>query len=234
MRMTVEMLEQKKEEIEKRLGYVFKDKTLLFTAFVHSSFFNERRDLVKEHNERLEFLGDAVLGLIISDFLYNFFPTHPEGELSHFRAQVVDASACAHYIQKLGLEEFILLGRGEQLNEGRGRETILADLFEALIGAIYLDGGLEPASQFFARNFQSDLEASLKTPLRNWKAELQDYAQKRYQKPPVYKVVAESGPDHNKSFEVAALVGDEIVGKGNGASKKEAEQAAAEDAMKKL
>lgn len=234
MRITVEELEKQREEIEKRLGYVFKDKSLLFTAFVHSSFFNEQRDLVKEHNERLEFLGDSVLGLILSDFLYNFFPTRPEGELSHLRSQLVDASACAKYLQKLGLEAFVLLGKGEKLNEGRGRDKILADLLEALIGAIYLDGGLEMASQFFFRNFQEDLDTSLKAPLRNWKAELQDYAQRRYQKPPVYRVLAESGPDHHKVFEVAALIDQEIVGTGTGASKKEAEQAAAQNAIEKM
>jgi ribonuclease-3 len=122
-------------KIEERIGYVFKDKNLLFTAFVHRSFFNEHRDLITENNERLEFLGDSVLGVIVSDFLFHYFPQKPEGELSHLRAQVVEAKACAGYIQKLQIGEYVLLGKGERMNEGRGRETILADLFEAIVGA---------------------------------------------------------------------------------------------------
>ncbi len=221
-------------EIEKKLRYAFKNPQLLHTAFVHRSFFNERRDLVKEHNERLEFLGDSVLGLIVSDFLYHHLPEHPEGELSHLRAQIVDSSACMQYLQKLDLQEFVLLGRGERMNAGRGRETILADLFEAIMGAVFLDGGLEAARFFFLGHFQKDLEASLLSPLRNWKAELQDYSQKRYQRPPSYKVLKETGPDHSKIFVVAAVIGEEIVGEGTGSSKKEAEQAAAENALKRL
>lgn len=221
------------EEIEKKLGYTFKDKNLLFTAFVHRSYFNEHREQITQHNERLEFLGDSVLGIIISDLLFNSFPTKPEGELSHLRSQVVEAKACAAYLQKLALGEHVLLGKGERMNEGKGRETILADLFEAIVGAIYLDGGIEEARRFFLGHFEKDLEDGLKTPMRNWKAELQDYAQKHHGSPPVYRVEKESGPDHSKQFQVAALIDGEVVGVGSGASKKVAEQAAAEDALRR-
>ncbi|MFI5334249.1 MAG: ribonuclease III [Chlamydiales bacterium] len=229
----LDSLKQNLANIEERIGYTFLDKDLLVTAFVHRSFFNEHRTLLTENNERLEFLGDSVLGLIISDFLFHTFPQKPEGELSHFRAQLVEAKACANYIQKLGVGEFVLLGKGEQMNEGRGRETILADFFEALIGAMYLDGGTDVARHFFFTHFQKDLEESLKTPARNWKAELQDFAQKHHGLPPVYKVNKETGPDHSKLFEVSALIDGKVVGVGTGASKKAAEQAAAEDALEK-
>ncbi len=220
--------------IESRIGYVFNNKQLLALAFVHRSFFNEHRDLIDQHNERLEFLGDSVLGLIISDYLYEYLPSHAEGHLSHLRSHLVEASSCVTYVQKLFLEEYILLGKGERMNDGRGRESILADLFEALIGAIYLDGGLEEAKRFFFRHFYENVENALSDPLRNWKAELQDYSQKKYQKPPTYKVMKEMGPDHSKIFHVVACIDDQEVGRGEGSSKKQAEQAAAEDALRKI
>lgn len=221
-------------EIEAKLGYTFTNKNLLALAFIHRSYFNENRDLVPEHNERLEFLGDSVLSLIISDYLYEFLPEQGEGHLSHLRAHLIEASSCMGYVQKLGIGSYVLLGRGERMNDGRGRESILADLFEALIGAIYLDGGLASAKAFFFRHFYPEVENAVQTPLRNWKAELQDYSQKKHQKPPVYKVIKESGPDHSKIFQVIAYIDEQEVGQGHGSSKKQAEQAAAEDALRKL
>lgn len=220
--------------IEEKIKYSFKDKQLLVLSFVHRSFFNEHRDLVQQHNERLEFLGDSVLGLIISDYLYTQLPLEPEGYLSHLRSHIVEASSCAQLLIQLGIAQYVLLGRGERMNDGRGRETILADLFEALIGAIYLDSGVESAKKFFLFHFSEKIQEHLRKPLRNWKAELQDYSQKKYQKPPAYKILRESGPDHSKVFHVLAYIDEEEVGEGTGASKKEAEQAAAEDALKKL
>jgi len=220
--------------IEERLGHAFKDKSLLIMAFVHRSFFNEYRDLVDQHNERLEFLGDCVLGLLVSDYLYNLLPSQSEGDLSHIRAHIVDASACMLFLQKLGVAKYVLLGKGERMNDGKGRETILADLFEALIGAIYLDGGLESAHRFFFGHFQSDLVTASMQPTKNWKAELQDFSQKKYQQPPVYRVLKETGPDHSKVFHVIAFIDEVKVGEGMGSSKKEAEQAAAEDSIRKL
>ncbi|HSW86615.1 MAG TPA: ribonuclease III [Rhabdochlamydiaceae bacterium] len=230
----VQELVQQIPVIEERLSYRFNDKSLLILAFVHRSFYNENRDLVTQHNERLEFLGDSVLGLIISDYLYEKLPSFAEGQLSHLRSHLVEASSCVQYLQKLGIAEFVLLGKGERMNDGRGRDTILADLFEALIGAIYLDGGLNEAKRVFLSHFDQEIEAAFNEPLRNWKAELQDYSQKKHQKPPVYKVIKETGPDHSKVFHVVALIEDSEVGTGEGSSKKQAEQAAAEDALKRL
>jgi ribonuclease-3 len=231
---SIEDLKAKAPDIEERLNYTFTDKRLLVLSFIHRSFFNEHRDQLEQHNERLEFLGDSVLGLIISDYLYKHLPSEPEGQLSHLRSHIVEAGSCAELLSKLEISQFVLLGKGERMNDGRGRETILADLFEALIGAIYLDGGIEAAKHFFLSHFSDKLAEHLKKPLRNWKAELQDYSQKKHQKPPTYKILKETGPDHSKIFHVTAKIDENDVGEGMGSSKKEAEQAAAEDAMKKL
>lgn len=222
------------EEIEKKLGYTFNNKKLLFLAFVHRSFFNEHRDLIDQHNERLEFLGDSVLGLMISDYLYNQLPNEAEGHLSLLRSQVVESGSCARFAHQIGVAQYVLLGRGERMNDGKGKETIIADLFEALIGAIYLDGGFEAAKEFFFGHFEEGVISHLSQPIRNWKAELQDYSQKKYQKPPVYKVIQEEGPDHGKIFHVIATIGDQPLGEGKGSSKKEAEQAAAANALQHL
>jgi ribonuclease III len=220
--------------IEEKIKYTFKNKQLLVLSFVHRSFFNEHRDLIQQHNERLEFLGDSVLGLMISDYLYAQLPEESEGFLSHLRSHIVEASSCAGLLNQLGIAQYVLLGKGERMNDGRGRETILADLFEALIGAIYLDSGIESSKKFFFFHFSEKIEEHLRKPLRNWKAELQDYSQKKYQKPPAYKILKESGPDHSKMFHVIAYIDGAEAGEGTGSSKKEAEQTAAEDALKKL
>ncbi|HSX12332.1 MAG TPA: ribonuclease III [Rhabdochlamydiaceae bacterium] len=231
---SIKQLFQNISLIEERLGYSFKNKELLVLAFVHRSFFNENREQVSAHNERLEFLGDSVLGLLISNYLYEQLPEETEGQLSYLRSRIVDAASCAQYIQKLSVGEFVLLGRGEKMNDGKGRETILADLFEALVGAIYLDGGMDAALQFFKHKIVDQLQLLIQQPGRNWKADFQDYCQKKYQRPPTYKVVEESGPDHNKVFVVAALLGEQEYGRGEGSSKKQAEQAAAEAALGSL
>jgi ribonuclease-3 len=217
--------------IEARLRYTFNDKAILALAFVHRSYVNEHRDVIEHHNERLEFLGDSVLGMLIAEYLYRYLPDTPEGELSYLRSRLVEASSCVDYIQKLDVERYILLGKGEKMNDGRGRESILADLFEAVIGAIYLDGGLDSSRNFLFNNFSEEMEAILKTPDRNWKALLQDYSQKKFQQPPDYQVISETGPDHSKVFEIAVFVNHQELGRGRGASKKEAQQAAAQDAL---
>lgn len=222
------------DEIEKRLGYTFSDKNLLILAFTHRSYFNENRSEVDGHNERLEFLGDSVLGLIVSGYLYHHLPTQSEGHLSHLRAHLVGAESCMNYMRSLHLEEFIRLGKGEMVNIGRGRERILADLFEAIIGALYLDGGLLAAEKFFLIHFSGIVDEVMEMPLRNWKAELQDYSQKKHQKPPDYEVIEERGPPHSRTFLVSVKIEDQEWGQGEGASKKQAEQAAAEDALRKI
>jgi ribonuclease-3 len=221
-------------KIEEKLGYVFCDKTLLTLAFTHRSFVNENREISKEHNERLEFLGDAILGFIVSEFLYKALPHYKEGDLSYLRSRLVDASSCCQCIQQLGVEEYLLMGRGEMMNAGKGRDTILADLFEAILGAIYIDSGIENVKKFFFGHFEEFLKMLIKEPSYNWKALLQDHFQKRVQKQPSYKVLSEEGPDHEKIFHVGVYLDEELLGLGQGLSKKEAEQHAAKEAYEKL
>ena len=230
---TLEELAKRATEIEIKIGHTFQERSYLALAFVHRSFVNENRD-VTEHNERLEFLGDSILGLLIAEYLYRYLPTTPEGELSYLRSRLVEASSCVTYVQKLEVEEYLLLGKGERMNDGRGRESILADLFEAIIGAVYLDGGIEAARRFIFKNFSQEIDDILKTPVRNWKAQLQDFCQKKYHQTPLYKVVSERGPDHSKTFSISVIINKEEMGHGEGPSKKEAQQAAAQDALDKI
>lgn len=222
-------------KIEKLVGHEFKNKNYLLTAFVHSSFVNENKDSVKESNERLEFLGDAVFGLIIGEYLFSCYPNHSEGMLSHYRSRVIEAASCANYLKKLKVEPFILMGKGEEKSFlARPNPSILADLFEAIVGAIFLDGGMQAAKKFILQNFSEDIESILSAPVRNWKAELQDYSQKKYQKVPAYKVMTEAGPDHSKTFHISVFIDDMIMGSGYGSSKKSAQQAAAAEALYRL
>ncbi len=231
---SLEILRKNIPLIEERIGYVFDSKDLLVLSLVHRSFVNEHRKEISEHNERLEFFGDSVLGLIMADFLYHRLPTYPEGPLSQLRSRLVDAGACAYYLQKLEIQEFILLGRGEALGEGKTKVSILADAFEALVGAIFVDGGIGAASTFLSSHFTQDMEAVIDSPSRNFKAELQDYSQKKHKQAPVYKVVQETGPDHAKIFHVMVFVEDKEMGLGVGESKKQAEQKAAFNALSKI
>lgn len=229
----LQQLQANLEAIEEKLGYAFENKDILTLAFIHRSFINEYRDGPLEHNERLEFLGDSVLGLTVADYLYHRLPGYPEGQLSQIRSKLVDSTSCAHYLQKLLLPEYILLGRGERMSEGQTKPSILADVFEALLGAIYLDAGLGTTKSFLLLHFETLFEETIGSPPRNYKAELQDFSQKRFQKTPVYKIVDETGPDHSKIFHVMVFVNEKEAGIGTGASKKEAEQRAAFDALSK-
>lgn len=218
-------------EIEEKLQVKFRRPELLRLSFIHRSFWNEHQDQVNDHNERLEFLGDSILGLIIAEYLYLHLPAISEGTLSDFRSRLVEAVSCVSYIQKLDISHHLLLGKGEKMNIGKGRDTILADLFEAIIGAIYLDQGYEGAKDFFLRHFEEDIERILADPAKNWKAELQDFAQKKYQQTPIYEVIEESGPAHRKIFRVAVFIKNEKIGEGEGSSKKIAQQQAAAAAL---
>lgn len=228
-----ERLIQNAHVIEAKLGYRFQNKSLLGLAFIHRSFVNENKEIT-QHNERLEFLGDSVLGLLISDYLYRYLPSTPEGDLSYLRSRLVEAISCVQYVQKLNVSEYLLLGKGEKMNDGRGRESIMADLFEAIVGAIYLDSNLEETGRFLFKNFSTEIDQILKTPLQNWKAQLQDYCQKQYQKTPIYDVISETGPDHSKVFVVDVLINGIASGRGEGSSKKEAQQAAAHQALNQI
>jgi ribonuclease-3 len=222
-------------EIEKLVGYTFDNPDYLFLAFTHSSYVNENQEVTQTSNERLEFLGDAVLGLIVADYLYKTLPSNSEGDLSQLRSHLIESASCAKYIHKLQLETYLLMGKGEKKNfVCQPNTSISADLFEALVGAIYLDGGIEAARSFVFSHFKDEIDQILKHPIRNWKAELQDYTQKKYQKIPIYKVTEEVGPDHNKTFQISVFIDDMILGSGYGSSKKSAQQAAACEALEKL
>ncbi len=218
---------------EKKIGINFEDKTLLKVAFTHRSFINENKGVVPEHNERLEFLGDAVLELVVSEYLFKKYPKKPEGELTAVRAALVNTESIADAAQKLGMNDFLLLSKGEAKDTGRARRFILADTFEALIGAIYLDKGYDVAKDFIAKNlFHKTDEIVEKKLWQDPKSRFQEKAQAIVSITPKYKMVEESGPDHDKRFVSAAFLGEEEVARGEGKSKQEAEQNAAKNALK--
>ena len=221
------------KEVEKKINLSFEKKNLLLLSFVHRSFYNENKKIVNEHNERLEFLGDAALSLVVSSYLYEKFPTYPEGSLSHIRSRLVDASVCTKYYEILDLNNFVLLGKGEK-EEKRGKSTIFSDAFEALIGAIYLDKGFIAVKNFILKNFEDIFDKTALNPEVDYKGALQEYSQKKYQFPPEYKVLKEEGPEHLKKFHVVVIINHKEWGVGYGKSKKQAEQVAAEDAYNNL
>ncbi len=218
--------------LETKLGYTFKDKRLLETAFTHRSYLNENRTLGREHNERLEFLGDAVLELVVTEFLYTKYPQKPEGELTAFRAALVNTQSIAGAGTKLGINDYLMLSKGESKDTGRARLIILANAFEALIGALYLDSGYETAKKFIADQlFHKTDEVVEKGLWQDAKSKLQEIAQEREGITPTYQVVSQAGPDHDKTFLIGAFIGTERLATGEGRSKQEAEQDAAQKAL---
>ncbi len=215
--------------LEERIGYRFHNIELLRQAITHSSFTNEQRINKFRHYERLEFLGDAVLELVSSDFLFQRHPNMQEGELTKLRASMVCEPSLAFCAKDLELGNFMLLGRGEESTGGRYRESITSDAMEAVIGAIYLDGGMEPAKEFIHRFILSDLED--KQLFYDSKSNLQELIQGKLKKDFRYELLEESGPEHDKTFEVEVLMEDESLGKGCGRTKKAAEQQAAYHAL---
>jgi len=219
-------------KFEKKTGFSFNDKQLLQTAFTHRSYLNENRGKVKEHNERLEFLGDAVLELVITDFLFNKYPERPEGELTAFRASLVNTQSISAAATELGMNDYLLLSRGEAKDTGRARQYILANAFEAFIGALYLDQKYEGAQKFIENSLFGKIEKIVEERLwQDAKSTFQEKTQENHSVTPAYKLVREAGPDHDKKFIVAALIKDEAVAQGEGRSKQEAEQAAARKAL---
>ncbi|NIM46540.1 MAG: ribonuclease III [Candidatus Aenigmarchaeota archaeon] len=220
--------------LEKKIRITFKDKNLLRQAFVHRSYLNENPSFELPHNERLEFLGDAVLELVVTYYLYKNYP-NPEGELTNWRSALVKAETLSSVAQRLGLNKHLLLSRGETLgNNGRSRQIILANVFEALIGAIYLDRGLEKAKDFIEHSLIVELPEILKNELYiDAKSKFQELAQEKEGVTPVYSVLKESGPDHEKEFTVGAYLKDRLIGQGSGPSKQAAQQSAAADALEK-
>ena len=231
---TRENIQKNLTKIKQILDHPFTQDALLLQAFIHRSFVNENRHLVEEHNERLEFLGDSVLGLCVAKMLYERYPEHPEGMLSQLRSRLVDVDACVLYMETLCLQEYILVGKGEEKTLGKRKSSIVADAFEAIVAAIFLDGGFAAAQRFLQQHFSSKMDELLEGPYTNYKALLQDYAQKKHQKPPCYKMHREEGPDHEKTFFVAVYIEDAKWAEGEGSSKKEAEQNAAKIALEEL
>lgn len=218
---------------ERKIAYVFADKTHIETAFTHRSYLNENRGSGREHNERLEFLGDAVLELVVTEFLFAKYPEKAEGELTAYRAALVNTISISDAATKLGMNDFLLLSRGEAKDTGRARQIILANAFEALIGALYLDGGYDVAKRFIADNlFHKTEDVVAKRLWQDPKSRFQEIAQEKVGITPRYEVVSQSGPDHDKTFVTGVYLEKEQVAKGEGRSKQEAEQAAAENALK--
>lgn len=214
------------------IGVTFTDIRILRQAFTHRSYINEHRDEVSEHNERLEFLGDAVLELISTDFLYRKFSDKPEGELTAYRAALVNAVTCAEVANELGMDDYLLLSRGEAKDKGRARGILLANAFEALIGAIYLDQGYDAAKAFIDTHLLHKIDEIVRKNLwRDPKSTLQEKIQEAEGSTPYYSVVRESGPDHDKEFIVGVYVKDMVLAQGSGKSKQEAEQDAARSAL---
>lgn len=213
------------EQLEQKIGYSFKNKDLLKHALMHSSYANEKHYDRTRNNERLEFLGDAVLELSTSEHLYQLYPKKPEGELTKLRASLVCESTLAFCSREIELGEYLLLGKGEELTGGRERPSIVSDAMEALIGAIYLDSGFASAKEFVVRFILNDIEH--KQLFFDSKTILQEMIQGQYADTLSYELLKEEGPDHNKSYEVRAMLGKTVLGNGVGRTKKAAEQEAA-------
>ena len=220
------------EKLESNIGYCFKDKDLLINALTHTSYANEHKHKGMKDNERLEFLGDAVLELVSSEYLYKNMKDMPEGKMTKLRASLVCEPTLAMDAREIDLEDFIYLGKGEDETGGRKRDSIVSDAFEALIGAIFLDGGIEEAKYFILKFALNDIEK--KKLFYDSKTVLQERVNSVKNENLVYEIIKEWGPDHNNTYEAAAKLNGKIIGKGQGHTKKAAEQQAAFDALKTL
>ena len=217
------------ETLEEKLNYQFQDRELLQTALTHSSYANEHHCA---SNERLEFVGDSVLGMVTAEYLYRNYPDTPEGKMTKLRAEIVCEQSLWAVAEKLGLGASLRLGRGEEQSGGRTRHSILADCVEAVIAAMYLDGGMAPAKAFIDAHILSKLSDGAAELVRDWKTELQELVQQKPGRTVSYALIGESGPDHMKRFVAAVQMNDAVIGSGEGHTKKEAEQMAAKDAMR--
>jgi len=230
----MEVKRENLSELEERINYSFKDKNLLIEALTHSSWAHEGKNS-KISNERLEFLGDSVLSLVISEYLYKNRKDLEEGSLSKYRAEIVCEPSLARCAREIGLGNFLLIGKGEEMTGGRERDSLLADAMEALLAAVYLDGGLEVVRNIILDLFRNIIEEVLEGLIyRDYKTKLQEVVQSMGIGKITYELVKEIGPDHNKTFITKVRIGDVALGEGYGKSKKEAEQAAAMEALVKL
>lgn len=221
-------------KLEQKLGLKFKNKNLLQEALTHRSYLNENPKAGR-HNERLEYLGDAVLELSVTEHLFHLYPDYEEGQLTSLRAALVNFQMLSRIAKEIDLEKYIRLSRGEAKDLGRARQVILANAFEALIGAIYLDAGYDEAKNFTKRTVLVHLDEVLEKKLyRDPKSTLQEIVQEELKLTPTYRVLSESGPDHNKEFVVGVFFGERLKAQGRGPSKQEAEMKAAEEALKKM
>jgi ribonuclease-3 len=222
-------------ELEKILGHTFKDKTLLKHALLHRSYGNENKEYKKISNERLELLGDAVLDLVVTEYLYKNFKKSSEGDLAKLKSMVVSEPVLAKISRKLKLGEYLFLSKGEEVTGGRDRSSILGDLFESILGAIYLDSDLETARKYALSHLVYEIEHIYENDdLIDFKTALQEYFQKKYKDVPIYKLIGENGPDHSKLFKIGVFMNKELVGEGIGKNKKTAEQKAAKNACDSL
>jgi ribonuclease-3 len=225
-------MDAKLAKLEKILKVKFKNRDLLHQAMVHRSYLNENPNFSLSHNERLEFLGDAVLELVTTDFLYNNYP-NPEGELTNFRAALVNSDMLSKIANELGLEEFLLMSKGESKDTGRARQYILANAVESTIGAIYLDRGYKVAKKFIEENIVKELPTILSSKsYQDPKSKFQEESQEREGITPSYEVIKDWGPDHDKHFIVGVFLGKDLIAKGEGKSKQDAQRNAAEEGLK--
>jgi ribonuclease-3 len=222
-------IEKSLEKLEALIGVTFVDRINLLTAVTHRSYLNEHKEATQGHNERYEFLGDAVLELVITDFLFNKYPEKPEGELTAIRAALVNTVSLSEVASRLNLSEFLLLSKGEEKDTGRARQYILANTFESIIGAIYIDQGYESAKEFVGRNLFDKTEPIVAKRLwQDAKSRFQELAQEHTSITPSYETLSQTGPDHDRVFTVGVFLGGEKIAEGKGRSKQEAEQSAAE------
>lgn len=220
------------KKFENLIGIDFKNKSLLEQAFIHRSYLNEHPNFRLGHNERLEFLGDAVLELIVSKYLYSEFSKKPEGELTSLRSSIVRGAMLAKVAKEINVGDFLFCSKGEEKSGGKARELILANTFEALVGAIYLDQGYNKANEFVSKFLLIHLSEIIEKQLyRDPKSTLQEWSQESKGITPRYSVLEESGPDHDKIFLVGVYIGDELVSKGKGSSKQKAQEDAASNAL---
>ena len=217
------------KELQQKIDYQFKDENLLFTAVTHSSYANEHKLHKIHHNERLEFLGDAVLEIVSSDFLFKNFPDMAEGQMSKKRASLVCEPTLAYCARQIGLGKYLMLGKGEDMGGGRNRDSLLSDALDAVIGSIYLDGGLNKASKFIMTHVLNDIEH--KAMFQDSKTILQEILQKNHRDPITYEVVDMKGPEHNRMFVMQVKLGDAVIGQGSGRTKQAAGQEAAYHAI---
>ncbi len=217
-----------------KLGLSFKDINLFIEAVTHRSYLNEHRNAKQNHNERLEFLGDAVLELAVTRFLFDRYPLKPEGELTAYRAALVNTYSLAGVAETVGINDMLLLSKGEAKDTGRARQIILANAFEAILGALYMDQGYEAAETFLAKNLFPNIETVIaKGTWQDAKSRFQEIAQEKRSVTPIYKTLSEVGPDHDKQFTVGVYLSNEEMAQGTGKSKQDAEQSAAQNALLK-